>query len=105
MSVRDKQLADTEGLQLRNTVSYDTADEDRIGNYDPHLEVTARRLWDPCEKYWASSYQGKSSVNTEMWSPREDFRNAPQCPGIYEVVRGASGNLCESSTIRRRTRY
>ena len=88
MSVRGKQLADTEGLRLRNTVSHDTADDDRNGNYDPHLEVAARRLWDPCGKYWTSSYQGKSSVVTEMWSPVEDFCNASQCQDIFEVVRG-----------------
>ena len=95
MSVRGKQLADTEGLRLRSTVSYDTADEDRNGNYDPHLEVAARRLWDLCEKYWASSYQGKSSVITEMWSPMEDFCNASQCPYIYDVVRGCIWELVQ----------
>ena len=102
-----KQLVGTKVLKQGDTVSYDTeyderkgkykavncgvtpstTDDDRNGNNDPHLEVAARRLWDLCEKYWASSYQGKSIVISEMWSSMEDYCKASRCPDIYEVVR------------------
>ena len=91
-----KQLVGTKALKQEDTVSHDTendarrgkykavnccvtpstANDDRNGNYDPHLEVAARRLWDLCEKFLASSHQGKSVVISEMWSPMEDYCKA-----------------------------
>ena len=63
--------------------------------YYPQLEVAARRLLDLCEKYFASSHHGKSSVITEMWSPTEDFCNAPQCTVLCEVVRRSIHELVQ----------
>ena len=68
------------------------------GKHEDGEDDLFSRLWDLCEKYWASSDRGKNRVFDEMWPTMEDLCNAPQCPDSYEMakkqrLRGAASLL------------